>query len=152
MTKLTSAQIIESAIALANAILATDALAQHKRELLDVCIWKVSEANGKYGVRYWSAGVLQLVQQHGELLAILKQRPMLLRHEHVNTRKSLVDTMFNDPSSVARILQEETIACLVTIDEHGKLSNHDNGFARYFAANIQIWDTQEQCWMVFPEP
>jgi hypothetical protein len=152
MTKLTSAQIIESAIVLAHAILATDALIQHKRELLDICIWKVSEANGKYGVRYWSAGVLHLVQEYGGLTAILKNRPIVLRHEHVNTRKSLVDAMLADATAISRILKEDVIACLVTTDEHPKLSSKYDGFARYLAADIQIWDTQEQGWLIFPEP
>jgi hypothetical protein len=46
---------IESAIAAIRALLPVPLLPAHKRELLSICIWKVTEADGgKYGTRYRS--------------------------------------------------------------------------------------------------
>ncbi|MFW5696714.1 MAG: hypothetical protein ACOCXR_02900 [Phototrophicaceae bacterium] len=138
---------VTSAVNLAHAILATDALITHKRQLLTVCIWKVTEANGKYNVRYWSEGIYNLVQEHGSIRAVTKLRPLSLRHEHVNPRKQLIDAMLANPDDVERILGQEAFACLVTKDEHRRLSNDAIGFERYRQANIRVWDTASQDWL-----
>ncbi len=144
--KYTPDQIIDSAVALAQAILASGAIEPHKREFLSYCIWKVTEAEGKYAVRYWSEGVLALVQQYGSLAAVLKQPPPPV-HEHVNTRKSLVDVMMKDPTCIARVLHEEALACLVTPSEHLRLGSNQVGFRRYQMASIRVWDTVNQDWI-----
>ena len=140
-------QIIDSAVALARAILASGALEAHKREFLSFCIWKASEADGKYNVRYWSEGVVELVQKHGSLATVLKLRPMPLRHEHVNTRERLVDMMIKDPSCVEKVLREDAITCLVTPAEHSRLSDKQSGFERYKMATIRVWDVVDQEWL-----
>jgi len=138
---------IVSAIALAKAILASDAHQNHKEEFLGYCIWKVSEAADKFTVPYWSEGVHALVRQHGSLKPLLKQKPLIIRHEHVNTRQSLIDRIMHDPTSIERVLRDDVIACLVTTDEHARLSNKLVGFERYIAAGIRVWDVQHQRWM-----
>ena len=138
---------VDSAIAHAHAILASPGLVRHKRRLLDVCIWHVSEAEGKYGVRYWSEGICDLVAQHGNLKAVRKLRPLPVRHEHVMPRKPLIDAMLADPDCVDRVLRHEVCACLVTADEHRRLDNHLSGFARYHAAGIRVWDTETEQWL-----
>jgi hypothetical protein len=115
--------LIDSAINLAKAILATDALEDHKRGFLHGCVWTVTQVQGKYiGVRYWSEGVFALVEQNGgEIENVLRIKPLCVRHEHVNTRKSLVEKMMKDHSCVEEVLRNQAIACLVTIDEHKRL-------------------------------
>lgn len=138
---------LTSAVNLARAIIATDALLKHKRELLTACIWKVTEADGKYNVRYWSEGVHQLVQVHGTILAVTRLRPLPLRHEHVNPRRQLVNAMLENPADIERILRDEAIACLVTVDEHPRLNNALQGFDRYQQAGIRVWDTMQETWL-----
>lgn len=131
-------EAIESAIVHAQAILAVPGLNVHKRRLLDVCIWNVTEAEGKCNVRYWSVGVYALVDQLGSLNAVRKMRPLPLRHEHVNTRAALINTMLSDPSTVERVLRERCVACLVTTDEHLRLKDSLEGFDRYHTAAIRV--------------
>ena len=147
MARYTPDEIIDSAITLAEAILASSAIEPHKREFLSYCIWKVTEASGKHNVPYWSEGVVALVEQYGSLATLLKQRPSPVRHEHVNTREALVDIMMKDPSQVAQVLRENALACLVTVDEHSRLSKAHSGFARYTAAGIRVWDVVNQEWL-----
>src|SRR4051812_17579158 len=123
----TSEENIASAIALAQAILASDAHETHKREFLSASIWKASEAAGKYNVPYWSYDVWHFIQPHGSLQAFHIKNNKLI-HEHVHTRKSLVDEMLNDPTCVERVLREKAFACLVSQREHSLLKNTRRGF------------------------
>ncbi len=151
MKKPTSEQIIESTIIVAKAILASDALEVHKRGFMSSCIWMVTESNGKYGVPYWSEGIYELVQREGSLGNVLKLRPLLVRHEHVRPRKYIVEDSMNDQKNVEAILLRDSIACLVTKEEHKKLDHLDTGFGRYEAASIRIWEVKKGQWMDFEE-
>lgn len=148
MVRPTPQDKINSAIALSKAILATDALPEHKNYLLNKCIWAVTIADGKYNLRYWSEGVYALVKQHGSLDAVLGLKPLPLRHEHINTCEALIDAMLRDPSSVEMLLREQAIACLVTKDEHRRLSGRQAGFDRYRAAGIRVWDMIDENWFI----
>jgi len=147
MAKPTPEQIIESTLTIAHAILATDALDEHKRGFLSGCIWMITEANGKYGVPYWSEGVYNLVQKYdGNLKAVLKPRHPI-RHEHVNPRKYVVEEVMKNPDQMEEILLKKSIACLVTHEEHVLLDHTDTGFARYKAAGIRVWDVETEDWL-----
>src|SRR5437870_2054049 len=57
-----------------------------RRILAEVC-WAVTEVDGKYGTRFRSRGVLELVVPEG----MTWQK--LVQHEHVITRKSLIERL-----------------------------------------------------------
>ena len=139
---------MKSAIALAKAILTTDAIYPHKYELLSVCIWKVTMRDSRYDLRYWSQGVYDLVDKHGSIKAVQKIRPLPIRHEHVNTRKSLILALMENPDDAERILREETLACTITIAEHRLLNDDIAGFERYKQAGVRVWDTVKLEWIV----
>ena len=73
---------IESAIIAINALLPLELYPAHKRELLGICIWKITEADGKMKVRYWSEG------------SIVNEKARL-QHEHVHERKELISRLLN---------------------------------------------------------
>jgi len=104
----------------------------HRREILSVLIWKLTEVDGKYRTRYRSAGVLS-----AEIVPI--------EHEHVVTRKELIDRLIAEPHRCDQIL-DEAIGCLVTKAEHKRLKDSDaanpnlRGWARYRAAGIVAID------------
>jgi hypothetical protein len=137
---------IASAIALAKAILASDAHETHKREFLSFCVYKASEATHKFDVSYWSYGVWARVQPYSTFKAVLRLSPRPI-HEHVHTRKSLVDAMLKDSTCIERVLREEAFACLVTKEEDRLLKNTLVGFDRYTAAGIRVWDVKNQRWI-----
>lgn len=123
----------ESAIRAAQAILALDLYPLHKRKFLSVCIWKMTEADGKYTTRYqtrqaWGA-------DHSELA-----------HEHVYRMKLLIDRLLQSPKNVESILRE-AVVCTVTRDEHRLLCDLDrttpqaDGWERYRVAGIDVIDT-----------
>jgi hypothetical protein len=68
-----------------------------------------------------------------------------LRHEHVIPRKTLRDAMEKDPARVPDILRG-AIACIVTKTEHDQLTalgGDYDGWERYIAAGIDVYDEQE---------
>jgi len=126
---------LSSAKLLAETIAGLPAYEAHKRELLSVCLWKVTEAEGpsKYAIRYRSRGALGAA-------------PEVLRHEHVLQRRRLVDRMLAEPIRAGEIALE-AIGCVVTKEEHDRLTAVSrarpdlDGWARYRAAGVQIVDT-----------
>jgi hypothetical protein len=103
----------------------------HKKELISVLIWKITEANGKWSTRYRSEGVLD-------------DSECKIQHEHVYTRKFLTEQILQNPSNAEHIVQN-AIGCLVTEQEHSKLtaitsSQKLQGWDRYEAAQITIYD------------
>jgi hypothetical protein len=124
---------ISSAVTAIIAILPLDLYSPHKKELLSTCIWKITEADGKFKVRYWSEGAL---------IAPAKN----LRHEHVFERKELIERLMSG-ESVASVISD-AIACIVTKDEHDLLSaSAQSGWNRYHDCQIGVFDTQEQEWL-----
>ena len=124
---------IQSAITAIKALLSLDLYQSHKKELLSTCIWKISEADGKFKVRYWSEGALTASSKE-------------LRHEHVYERKQLIERLLlgeNVDSVVA-----DAIACIVTKDEHVLLGRStESGWDRYSDSDIRVFDTAEQEWL-----
>lgn len=122
-----------SAATAINAITTLDILEIHKRELLSVCIWKITEAEGKWNVRFRSEKALT--------------NPADLRHEHVYERKHLIDRLLAG-ESVETVI-EDAIACIVTKEEHRALSRIiSSGWDRYRGAGIRVFDLQESCWVI----
>lgn len=123
---------IGSSIRAIEAILPLDLYPTHKKELLSVCIWKITEADGKSKVRYWSEGALE--NQSGKL-----------QHEHIHERKELISRLL-DGESVQSVISD-AIACMVTKEEHLGLGRSSMlGWQRYRESGIRVYDTKEQNW------
>jgi len=121
-------EIIRSAYTAVKAILSLELYPAHKRELLDICIWKISEVDGKYKTRYRSIGALQEMDVRN------------LRHEHVEERKELIYRLIEDPDNYESILND-IVACIVTKEEHEQLHRQNKkGWDRYKAAKIKVFD------------
>jgi hypothetical protein len=125
---------IASAIALARLVLDSPELIEpQRRRILSQAIWFVTEADGKYLTRYRSRGARE-AQASGSVQD--------LRHDHVITRKALIDAMLAEPRHADEILRG-AIACIVTVEEHARLTAlgpHSAGWERYRAASIDVFD------------
>jgi hypothetical protein len=122
-----------SAAALVNVLLANqrNILPEHIRELLDILLWKITEADGKYKTRYQSNGALTCAKR-------------LRRHDHVYPRKPMIDKLLSAPQDVDRILKD-AIGCTVTLDEHNSLRKFDEkcyGWGRYRQADVPVVNTE----------
>lgn len=132
--KPTPDDILESATTLVEATLALDIVDAHKRDVLNMVLWKITEASGKYTTRHRSAG------------AVAAPKGTKVHHEHVNTRKELVTAIMNEPSRARELLQT-AVSCVVTTDERRRLTTvtreqpHLRGWERYEAAGITVVDT-----------
>lgn len=125
-----------SAVAAATQIARLDLYPAHKRELLKVCVWKFTEANGKLHTRFRSRE------------AGAGGRPGL-QHDHVFRMSRLVDEILADPSAVPSVL-ERALGCVVTREEHHALTAQDrsrpelDGWARYRCLGIEVIDRQSE--------
>jgi hypothetical protein len=125
---------IASAVSAMRAILNADGvLPVHKRELLSLCLWKITEAEGgKYGTRFRSRAALTAARAE-------------LAHEHVEERARLANHLLEHPDRVEDVVTR-AIACVVTREEHRQLSALSrarpdlDGWARYEAAGIEVID------------
>jgi hypothetical protein len=133
---------IQSALIAIRCILAADdVLPEHKTELLSVCLWKITEAEGmgKYQTRFVSTGSIN--------------RPVReLAHEHVHERRKLVQKLLDRSVSVDE-LPDYAIACTVSRDEHrllGSVSEKFDGWDRYREAGIAVIDRVGRCWWIPP--
>lgn len=129
-------QRIASAKAAIRAILDADLYKPHLKELLTICIWKLTLAEGKskYKTRYRST-------------ASLDQPTKSLNHEHVIETHKLVQHLIARPSQHDKIASR-AIACVVTRQEHtqltaiSKLQPEVHGWDRYREAGIEVLDTK----------
>jgi len=119
-----------SATRLAEAILAApDVDPSHRRQFLSFCLWKHTEADGKWAVRYRSKEAV-----HGPVADI--------QHEHVIPRNLLVEKVIANLEHVGEILAS-VLACLVTKEEHRRLTavgSFVEGWDRYTAAGVVVLD------------
>ena len=135
---------VASARELANvALRETGMLQSHRKHLLKLAQWWVTEADGKWKTRFRSAAVIQLAQDDPD-------SQMLINHEHVYGRAELAERMMQDRSQVDAIL-ELCIGCIVTVEEHRKLSAQRGlqGWDRYRTAEVRVRDTAMPGWPVF---
>ena len=125
---------VRSAVLAIKSILPLDLYPAHKRELLSVCLWKLTEAEsrGKYNLRFQTPAALEAPRSEKQ-------------HEHVVERKSIVDALLASPGETDKIL-EGAVGCTVTKDEHRRLSALSRerpdleGWDRYRAAGIRVLD------------
>ncbi len=132
--KNSSEQIYKSALNAIKPILATkDVLEVHKKELLSVMIWKITERYGKLNAEYVSVAARKILNSDKTAQEKLK----LLAHDHVYTRKYLIQKLMSQPKNYRNILKE-AVGCVVTREEHKKLSLIKNaeGWERYRAARV----------------
>lgn len=132
---------VASARELANvALRETGMLRSHRKHLLKLAQWWVTEADGKWKTRFRSSTVIQLAQDDPD-------SQVLINHEHVYGRADLAERMMQDPSRVDAIL-ELCIGCIVTVDEHRTLSAQRGlqGWDRYRAAEVRVRDTAMPGW------
>lgn len=124
---------IESAIMAINALLPLDLYLSHKKELLSTCIWKITEADGKYNLYFWSEGAISA--HHKDL-----------RHEHIFERKELISRLLSGED--AELVVQDAIACLVTKDEHIALTaSKKSGWKRYKDCGINVFNSDKQEWI-----
>lgn len=134
--KKNSEEIITSATNAIGQILEINNIVEkHKKQLLSVMIWKISEANGKYNLQYFSEGTLS-------------KSDVSIYHEHVVTRKELIKLLLKQPSQYKKILSRVT-ACVVTKSEHNLLEKYEglSGWNRYKKAEIRVFDRKEKKWL-----
>ena len=125
----TEAEILESVTVMIEGVLTLPILERHKRDVVSGMLWKITEARGKYKTRYRSRGAMESGAQ--------------VQHEHVFTRKVLTDRILAKPE-LAREILRDAIACVVTVEEHQRLSSVSaslRGWDRYKAAGIEVVDT-----------
>jgi hypothetical protein len=126
---------INSAHIAIKALLPLDLYLSHKKELLSACIWKITEADGKLKVRFWSEGALAAP-------------PKELRHEHVFERRELITRLLSG-EDVDSVLNN-AVACIVTKQEHVALSRSaKSGWERYMDCKIRVLDCASGEWMRF---
>lgn len=129
-----AAKIVASAKEAIKGILSMEdpVLVEHKKSLISRMLWKVTEANGKYTTRYSSEKALSCSKDEK-------------RHDHVWTRKKMVEHLIDNPECVDEEV-EKAIGCTVTKEEHSLLSEWDiscDGWDRYKNAGIRVVDLKE---------
>ncbi len=105
----------------------------HRRELLSIALWKLTEAEAskKYRTRFCSEAAFSNPSQD-------------LRHDHVFQRALMIDRLLSAaPSDIASIL-DSAVGCTITEEEHRALSSHKHldGWDRYAAAGIKYREVE----------
>jgi len=125
---------VQSAVSAIQAILPVALYPAHKRELLSVCIWKITEADGKFNTRYWSVGAISNPAEKRQ-------------HEHVHERKELIGRLLAGEDVLS--VMTDAVGCIVTAQEHAALGRSSrSGWDRYKEAGIRVFDAKarEWCW------
>jgi len=124
---------IKSAITAIEAILPLTLYEAHKKELLGICIWKITEADGKNKkkLRYWSGGAMD-------------NESSKLQHEHVHERKELISRLLS--GEAVESVVADAVACLVTKEEHSRLGASKNSGWLRKECGIRVYDRKEQQW------
>jgi hypothetical protein len=135
----TEAEIIESATTAIEGCLDLPIMERHKRDLISGMIWKLTESRGKYTTRYRSRASME--------------KDAKVQHDHVFTRKDLVNRILAEPERAREILKC-AIACVVTVEEHKRLTKvaeSIHGWDRYHSIRIEVVDTDDEK-VVTPPP
>jgi hypothetical protein len=104
----------------------------HLKELLDVLVWKLTEAHGKWNTRFISKAALVATKEK-------------LQHEHVHERKALISELLQGSDRIESVAAK-AIGCVVTKTEHDRLTLVSRerpelqGWARYEAAGVEVID------------
>ena len=109
-------------------------LSAHCQELLDVLLWKITEAeSSKYKTRFQSQGTLR------------RRNEVKLRHDHVFERSKMIAALEKAASHEVDGILKNAIGCTVTVEEHARLSKFDkayDGWTRYQKAKVKVINTQ----------
>lgn len=121
----------------------TSMLPAHRKHLLKLAQWWVTEADGKWKTRFRSVEVVRLARD--DPLSEVR-----INHEHVYGRAQLADRMLRDHEQASEIL-ELCVGCVVTVEEHGRLTAERNaqGWDRYVEAKVPVLDTAAPGWPVY---
>lgn len=129
-------------------------LKQGVRVLNNPC-WTASEVKTawKYRLRYISGGVYAHCATYGHLDKWATEsktkrgsRPEV-NHEHVPTRKQMIETLLKAKSlQEIRERLETAEACVVTPNEHKLIRKEGGGWEGYRRSGIGVWDRRDQCW------
>ena len=87
-----------------------EVLEEDKKTLISRMIWKITKANGTYNTRYFSEKARKASKDDR-------------RHDHVWTRKGMVEHILKDPDVLEHEIQR-AIGCTVTKDEHDNLTGN----------------------------
>ncbi len=129
--------LVMSVINAIQAILTADCVETHKKDLLDICIWKWTEIDGKWNTRYRSEGAMK------------KENWKMVQHEHVFQRRNLIQFLLKNENEIEPIM-DNAIGCLVTKEEHELLTKISkghkdiDGWERYRKAGIVVFDLKEK--------
>jgi len=107
-------------------------VSEHVEDLIDILLWRITEADGKYNTRHKTTGALACTDKSQ------------LRHEHVYQRSKMITALVRaEPGEVDTILKD-AIGCTVTEDEHALLLEFDGkyGWERYRQAGIVVMNTE----------
>ncbi len=98
-----------------------------KYKVIDLMLWNITGAYGKLNTKFVSEGAITSKDEK-------------LQHEHVFTKKYLINRILNEPDNLDSIF-ELAFACIVTEKEHHKLSNVKDveGWSRYVNAGIKVF-------------
>lgn len=128
--------IVFSAKRLANIVLCnTQILPEHRNKVLSGVQWMISQASGKYATRYRSEAVVELATN-------VPTSATKINHEHIFTRKHIIQQLLANPQNSDLIL-DQVVACIVTKEQHEKLSVVAPvlvGWDRYRQAGIKVLD------------
>jgi hypothetical protein len=127
----TETEIVESVKTAIEGCLTLPILERHKKDIISGLLWKITEARGRYKTRYRSRAAME--------------QGAKLQHEHVFTRKDITDRILAQPERVREILSD-AIACVVTVDEHKRLSGlgeSKRGWDRYAEVGIEVIDLDD---------
>lgn len=109
----------------------------HRKKMLSFALWEWTEASGvaphaKYNLRYVSEGVVAATS------------PDPINHEHVHTRKSLIEALLQrswTDAELEEFLDGRGVACIVTTTEHAALgTSKKEGWERYDDAGVRVYD------------
>jgi hypothetical protein len=135
--RLDKEQRVKSAITLARLLLQDEqgVMERHRRELLDILIWKITEAESmnKFRTKYCSIEAYSLPD-------------VKLEHEHVFEKEKLISELLRCDVTETETILSVAVACVVTTKEHERLKGLPkslHGWDRYMAAKIPVVDVQE---------
>jgi hypothetical protein len=91
------------------------------RAAIEPALWKMSETNGKYHIRYYSKETWERTLKEGRLpsrtTGSWNSPRAELMFEHVVERAPIVEWILEDPSNID-IIEDICIGCIVTKSEH----------------------------------
>ncbi|MBP6572104.1 MAG: hypothetical protein KA226_11825 [Gemmatimonadales bacterium] len=133
---LNAKKLRQDALTLVRTIVDLNIEASLKRRMLNYCLWTLTESEGtsKYRTKYMTQGAMDESQPG-------------LHHDHVFTRKQLIEDMLREPARAVEIA-ETAVGCTVTRFEHKELTYHDRvqpeltGWDRYRAIGIVVINTE----------